>query len=148
VLDPDGLLHTGDLGRLDADGYLYITGRAKDLIVLDSGKNVQPDEVEQAIASSDLVAEVCVLARQRSGGSLQVWAVIVPSAEARTQFPDGEELRRALAAALRECLRSTAPYKHPAGFTVHDGELPKTTTRKVLRDRVSSQLSNGGEALR
>ncbi len=68
VLDAGGWLHTGDLGRLDRRGYLYITGRKKSLIALASGKKVQPEEVEALLEKSAAVKEVCVVGAAVAGG--------------------------------------------------------------------------------
>ena len=109
AVDADGWLHTGDLGRLDDDGYLFVTGRSKSLIVLDSGKKVQPEEVETALARSELFAEVCVLGLAGDGGNgrtgEQVCAVVVPAAAADV----GGGGRRRGAAAHRRPQRVQAP---------------------------------------
>ena len=68
VIDEDGWLHTGDIAKLDKDGYLYITGRIKNMIVLSGGKKVFPEEVEAVIEKSNYVAEVCVLGTSRTFG--------------------------------------------------------------------------------
>src|SRR5690606_16628731 len=85
VIDGEGWLHTGDLGHLDADGFLYVTGRAKDVIGLGGGRKVPPDEVQEHLGRSALFAEVCVLAvPTRAGmarGSDEVCAVVVPRPE-------------------------------------------------------------------
>ncbi len=67
AIDPEGWLHTGDLGRRDEDGYLFVTGRAKSLIVLDTGKKVQPEEVETALARGVRFSEVCVVGWRGAG---------------------------------------------------------------------------------
>jgi long-chain acyl-CoA synthetase len=146
AVDADGWLHTGDLGRLDPDGFLYVTGRAKNLIVLDSGKKVQPEEVEEVLAGSGLVAEVCVLGRRATqgldAGWEQVCAVVVPSDEARREHPDPSELERVIRQDVRERARVLAAYKRPAAVVVHHGELPKTATRKLLRPQIAALLAS------
>ena len=76
----DGWLHTGDLGRLDAEGNLTLTGRSKDVIILENGKNVHPEDVEAQYERSPYIAELCVVGR---GDRLH--AVIVPEWEKLTQ---------------------------------------------------------------
>lgn len=76
----DGWFHTGDLGRIDEDGYLFITGRAKEVIVLSSGKNIYPGEVEKHYGESPFVAEMCVMGATGSDGKVEkLRAVVVPN---------------------------------------------------------------------
>jgi acyl-coenzyme A synthetase/AMP-(fatty) acid ligase len=70
-----------------------------------------------------------------------VWAVVTPSEQAVADLPDPDRLRAALTAEVAARVRDMAPFKRPAGVTLHDGELPKTTTRKVLRGEVAAWLS-------
>jgi long-chain acyl-CoA synthetase len=81
----DGWFRSGDLGRFDGEGHLYITGRKKEVIVLPSGKNVYPEEVEAQYLKSPLVSEVCVMgvrdAQSRFAGAEKLVAVVVPDAE-------------------------------------------------------------------
>ncbi|MGI8806751.1 MAG: AMP-binding protein, partial [Acidimicrobiales bacterium] len=128
AVDTEGWLHTGDLGRLDPDGYLFVTGRAKSLIVLDSGKKVQPEEVEAILSQGELFDEVCVVGwRGASGGEL-VCAVVVPALPPMSDEQAADEVRR-LSAPL-------SGFKRPTIVRVHQGELPKTAKRSLRRAEV------------
>ena len=85
VLEPDGWLHTGDIGEFDHDGRLYITGRIKNMIVLSGGKKVFPEEVETVLEQDDNFAEVCVFGAKRTTGAKdgteEIMTVIVPTDE-------------------------------------------------------------------
>jgi len=82
VITPDGWLLTGDLGYRDREGFLYISGRRKNLIVSSGGKNVYPEEIEAHFSGSRLVAEILVLGRkEKEHGGEQVFAVVVPNFE-------------------------------------------------------------------
>lgn len=143
AVDGDGWLHTGDLGRLDGDGYLFVTGRTKSLIVLDSGKKVQPEEVEAALARSERFAEVCVVGwhgpksaegtatvtRARAGE--QVCAVVVPSQPMSVEEAEDE---------VRRLTAGLSGFKRPTVVRVHDGELPKTPKRSPRRAEVVRAL--------
>ena len=121
AVDVDGWLHTGDLGHLDDDGFLYVTGRAKRLIVLESGKKVQPEEVEGAVAAGPRFAEVCVVgvtASRRGTRTEQVCAVVVPVDAAL-----GDE---AAAAEVARLTSSLSGYKRPALVRVARRPLPRT----------------------
>jgi long-chain acyl-CoA synthetase len=80
----DGWLHTGDLGRLDAAGRVFITGRKKELIVLSSGKNIYPEELEAHYRQSPFISELCVLGVARAGepSAERLHAIVVPDGQA------------------------------------------------------------------
>lgn len=133
----DGWFATGDLGRVDAEGFVYVTGRVKNLIVLESGKNVQPEEVEIALAASRLFAEVCVVGvpskRDSRARVEEVCAVVVPW----SPLPHTE--------ASAEVARVTATlsgFKRPTVVIVSDAELPKTAKRSVVRRVVAEEAAN------
>jgi long-chain acyl-CoA synthetase len=144
TIDDDGWLDTGDLGHSDADGFLWITGRSKNVIVLANGKNVQPEEVEHVLEQSSLVREVCVLGRAATGGladgSEEVHAVVVPTDDAKASRT-GEELQALMQAEVHSLTERLATYKHPRTITVWTHELPKTATRKVRRSEVGALLA-------
>lgn len=125
----DGWLFTGDLGYLDDDGYLFITGRKKELIVLPSGKKINPFEIESRLLEiAPALKEAAVF---QQGASLQ--AILVPD---RDRF--SEPGPAALEARIqRDCLdpynQNASPYKRIARFTIRDEELPKTRIGKLRR---------------
>jgi long-chain acyl-CoA synthetase len=143
--DPQGWLHTGDLGRLDAGGFLYATGRLKNLIALASGKKVQPEEVEAVLARSAAFREVCVVgARARDGllaGTEVVCAVVVPAPREDGRAPDAAELHRKVLALAG----SLAAYKRPSRVFVHPGPLPRSLSHKVQRRRVQAWIEEQEE---
>jgi long-chain acyl-CoA synthetase len=130
-----GWFRTGDLGYLDADGYLYLTGRIKDLIVTAAGKNVYPDEIEAHFRSLPGVRDFTIIG-VRPHGALgeEVHAVVVPDAADGA----GELARiRAAFAARAEGLPS---HQHVQAVHLWDGDLPKTSTLKVKRSRVKAAI--------
>ncbi len=141
VIDGAGWFHTGDLGHVDADGYLYVTGRAKNLIVLDSGKKVHPEEVETALGSSALFAEVCVVAvhapTRHMSSSEQVGVVVVPADDIGVRYGDDAELREAMTAEVERRAVALSGYKRPTVVEVWTEELPKTAKRSVRRAEVA-----------
>jgi long-chain acyl-CoA synthetase len=130
VIDNDGWLHTGDLGHLDSDGFLHVTGRAKDLIVLGGGKKVYPDEVEAVLAASPGFAEVCVLGMKARQGHDEVCAVVVPA--------DGDVDAEAEIARM---LADVAAFKRPTRVVVRKEPIPRTTTRKAKRAVLAAWIS-------
>jgi long-chain acyl-CoA synthetase len=131
VLDGNGWLRTGDLGYLDRDGFLYVTGRAKDVIVLGGGKKVYPDEVEQVLARHPKFAEVCVLGVPARHGNDEVCAIVVPADDASTFDVDVEVAR---------VLGSIASFKRPTRVVVRRKPIPRTTTRKAKRALLAAWL--------
>jgi len=131
VFDSRGWFHTGDLGRLSHDGFLYLTGRCKDVIVLDTGKNVYPDELEEWYGASALIEEIGVIGVVESGREI-VGAVIVPSRELRKKYPL-ETLQGLLRDELRRLDSHLPSYKKIGAFVVSTQPLPRTTTRKIIK---------------
>ncbi|WP_088655246.1 AMP-binding protein [Geofilum rhodophaeum] len=122
----DGWLHTGDLGNIDKDGFLYITGRKKEIIVLSNGKNINPTELEEKILVSDLVKDCGVFFRE---GQLNV--VILPEDPSTTQ----EQLREQVLEPLNQ---SVSSYKRIFQLFVTDSELPRTRLGKLQRFKLSA----------
>jgi len=137
VVDQDGWFHTGDLGRLDKDGFLYITGRIKNLIVLGSGKKVNPEEVEAVISRSTLVKEVCVFGGISQDGLMrgteEVCAVVVPAEPVVSQSKERSEIGEEMKEEVARLSQGLASYKRPSKVYVRFEDLPKTTTRKIKR---------------
>jgi len=138
---------TGDVGRMDKDGYVYITSRAKYVIVLDSGEKVHPDEVEEAVQRSPLIEDVCVISR-KVREKTQTFAVVYPNVAAVSErlSVDGRELDESTLRTLVESEvdameEALAPYKRTSGLVLTDTPLPKTAIRKVWREKVGEEYS-------
>lgn len=145
VLDENGWFHTGDIGEIDKKGYLYITGRIKNMIVLGGGKKIFPEEVEAVLEKSPLIKELCVLALKiKSGnkaGTEEVGAVIVPSDELAKK--SDEEIQKEIEVEVKKLSDANlAPYKAPTVVVIHREDLPKTSTRKVKRKEVLQWYDN------
>ena len=134
LIDEAGWLHTGDLGRLDSDGYLFVTGRSKDLIVLGGGKKVQPEELEELFAESLDFKEVCVLATPSRStlaeGFDEVCVIIVPADHVNG---DDAEVLSIMRAEVQRLSARVAHFKRPTRVLVRKLALPRTTTRKLTR---------------
>lgn len=141
VIDADGWFRTGDLGRLEEDGFLKITGRLKNLIVLRSGQKVQPEEVEQVLMKAPSIQEICVCGRQnknvKDDRAADVCAVVVPDESLFTRFADDpEQVKGRIDAEIAAVATDLSPHKRPKKIFVSSDELPKTTTRKIKRPLV------------
>ncbi len=144
----DGWLHTGDLGYRDDDGNLFITGRKKDVIVLSSGKNVYPEEVEAHYLQSEWIKEMCVLGLEGRPGepmAERLHAVVVPNFDLlreRKVVNAGEVIRFDL-----DTLSSQVPStKRILSYEIWQDELPRTTTRKIKRGQVRKRVLEGQAA--
>jgi long-chain acyl-CoA synthetase len=128
----DGWFRTGDIGRLDADGFLYVTGRIKEAIVLGGGKKVHPEELEKLYGASPYIREVAVLER---GGALA--ALVLPDLEAirRSGTPRVEDVVRV---ALSATAFSLPPYQRLAAYRLVRQPLPRTRLGKYQRFRLPS----------
>ena len=134
----DGWFYTGDLGYMDKDGYIFLTGRQKDMIVLKNGKKVFPEELETLINRLDLVEECIVygMPDEKDKNDLKLSVKIVYNKEvAKEQYPNAteDELRKVIWEKIKEINKTFPPYKYIKNMILTDEELIKTTTKKVKR---------------
>lgn len=137
----NGWLYTGDLGYMDDEGYVYITGRKKSLIVTQTGKNIQPEEIEAKLIKSEWIKEVLVIPRiDQETKKEQICALIFPDYERLEQLSqekgkemselDVEDIYKEL---VREVNEELPIYKKVTAFEIRDEEFPKTSTQKIKR---------------
>src|SRR5947209_19706326 len=120
--EPEGWLHTGDLGHVDARGWLHVIGRASDTIIT-GGENVAPAEVEAVLEAHPAVREAAVVAREHPEWGEAVTAIVVVAEDGAVD-----------SAALREhCAARLARYKVPRELVFVEGPLPRTRSGKLLR---------------
>lgn len=137
----DGWFLTGDLGSMDADGRITITGRKKEMIVLSSGKNIYPDEIEAHYRQSPYIKEICVLGLAETGrpSSERLYAVAVPDMDLlreRKIVNAGDMLRFEI-----EGLAVGLPaHKRVLGYEIWFEPLPRTTTQKIKRHEVERRV--------
>jgi long-chain acyl-CoA synthetase len=127
-----GWFRTGDLGYIDMSGFLYITGRKKNLIILESGENISPEELEGYLINLPLVGEVVVL--ERDG---RITAEIFPDAEYAAENAI-EDIRAALLEQISDINKGLPRYKHILGLRLRDREFEKNSSRKIIRYDVKS----------
>ena len=127
----DGWLRTGDLGHFDGDGYLYITGRSKNLIILDNGKNIYPEEIESHIAPIDGVKDVLVY---ESKG--KICAAIQP-----TDIND-KDLTQHIKQEIKNLNAEQPPYKRVVSVSFIARDFPKTTTMKIKRKEAIKMIKD------
>ena len=137
VITEDGWLLTGDLGCRDEDGYLYIKGRKKNLIVGSGGKNIYPEEVEAHFSTSRVIAEVLVVGRKDAGGEI-IFAVVVPNYEnIKEDYPGKEDddgfIRELVKKEIEEANRSLPVYKKIGDFTIRKEPFEKNAQQKIRR---------------
>ena len=140
----DGWFLTGDLGHIDDEGMIRITGRKKEVIVLSSGKNIYPEEIEAQYAKSAYIKELCVIgiAAPNEPSAERLHAVIVPDLEvlkARKVLNMKEVIRYDV-----ENLSVELPaHKRILSYEIQMGPLPRTTTRKLKRHEIEKQRHSG-----
>jgi long-chain acyl-CoA synthetase len=130
----DGFFRTGDLGHLDAEGYLHIVGRSKELIVLAGGKNIFPEEVEAVYAESRAIHEVAVL--EQNG---RLVGLIVPELEALRAGGE-DQLRQRLRAEIEERSHRLASYQRLGDFAITKEALPRTQIGKLRRHELGPRF--------
>ena len=138
--------HTGDLGYMDPDGYVFITGRVKEMIVLSSGKNIYPQELEQHFLQSPYIKEICVAEKKdkKFGQETEsLCAVIVPDLE-YFQQTSIQNIQDKIRWELENLSQDLPAYEHIMGFTLTLEPLPRTALGKLQRYRIKERFFADG----
>ncbi|MDR1573477.1 MAG: AMP-binding protein [Clostridiales Family XIII bacterium] len=134
----DGWLRTGDFGYFDSDGFLYVTGRKKNIIVTKNGKNISPEELEYLLYKIPYIEEVMVWgADDERSGDVVICADVFPNFEYAKSVhggqPDKEALKRILKKEIDDVNEKLPGYKRIKRFALRDSEFEKTTVKKIKR---------------
>ncbi len=132
----DGWFRTGDMGYMDDDGYVFITGRLKSVIVLENGKNVFPEEIEEYLSNIDEIAESVVVGRPTDTEKINLVAIVYPD---YTKFPEGTSeaiVRNHIWVLITELNKTLPTYKHIMELEIRNTEFEKTTSKKIKRHLV------------
>ena len=136
ALEPDGWFHTGDLARIDKDGFIYIAGRKKSVIVLNNGKNVFPEEIETLLNKVEGIKETFVYEKKEDDGDVKVCVEIVYDKEMIKDLyhiEDEEKIKEFLWKKVKEVNKLMPKYKYVREMIVREEPLIKTTTLKIKR---------------
>ena len=131
----DGWFRTGDFGYLDEDNYCHITGRLKSVIVLENGKNVFPEEIEEYLGGIEMIAE-CVVVGRQADTEVTLTAIVYPDASKFTANTSVEDMEKAIRDAINALNKTLPTYKQVKGLELRDTEFEKTTSRKIKRHLV------------
>jgi long-chain acyl-CoA synthetase len=137
----DRWLRTGDLGRIDEDGNLYIVGRSKDVIIDSNGKNIYPDEIEELYSKFELIKELSVVGLPDEDGGEKIASLVVPDYEKEIALSRAEVNKR-IEEHFREVSANLPFFKRVKVLHVTPFELPRTATRKVKRPEVVGMLQS------
>ncbi|MBE6630401.1 MAG: long-chain fatty acid--CoA ligase [Ruminococcaceae bacterium] len=133
----DGWYRTGDVGYIDRDGCIHITGRLKSVIVLESGKNVFPEEIEEYLEDIEEIAESVVVGRKQEGSdTVLLTAVVYPNKDAFPEGTDKDTMYKAIYDKIMEQNKRVASFKKIMALELRDEEFEKTTSRKIKRHLV------------
>ena len=136
ALESDGWFHTGDLARIDKDGFIYISGRKKSVIVLNNGKNVFPEEIETLLNKVEGIKETFVFEKKEDDGDVKVCVEIVYDKELIKELYniEGEEnIKEFLWDKVKEVNKLMPKYKYVREMVITEEPLIKTTTLKIKR---------------
>ena len=141
VFDKDGFFHTGDYGKLDEEGWIYITGRKKNLIILSNGKNVYPEEIEADLQKVEGVAEVVVYAGESrvQKDKITIVAEIFPDADL-LKDKGITDMQAYFEDHVRSLNAKMPPYKAVKRVKLRDSEFQKNTSRKITRFNIDKTI--------
>ena len=129
VLEPDGWMHTGDMGIMDPDGTVYIKGRCKTMILTDTGQNIYPEQIEDKLNNMPLVMESLVLENEG-----KLYGLVVPDfTHCEKEGISREQLEAIMADNLKMLNQQVAAYERLVSITIHISEFEKTPKRSIKR---------------
>jgi long-chain acyl-CoA synthetase len=145
----DGWYHSGDLGYIDKDNFLFVMGRVKNLIVTGNGKNIYPEEVEAELVKSPYVEEAMIYAHMPGTTDEEVRAVVYLNQDALDAYAKEQGIKELtkkdiyalIRAEIKKYCANLADYKRVKEFMIRDEEFPKTSTRKLKRYAVDEVIS-------
>ena len=132
VFTDDGFFRTGDIGYMDSDGFLFITGRKKNVIILSNGKNVFPEEIEERLTDVETIAESVVVGRKNENGDIVITAIVVPEPD----FAEGksdDEILAEIKKQVNEVNRALPSFKQIHDVELRREEFEKNSSRKIKR---------------
>ena len=136
----DGWFYTGDLGYMDKDGFVYISGRKKNIIIAKNGKNVYPEELETFINKSDYVAE-CMVYEDNSGDDVEICVQVFPNmSEIELKLgkdATDEQIQELIQSVVDEVNKRSPVWKYIRKVYIRKEEFEKTTTKKIKRYQVN-----------
>lgn len=144
VLSEDGWLNTGDVGHIDKENYLYLTGRAKSVIVSEGGKNVFPEEIEDKFQLYTDIEQICIIGymideKMKVEG---IRAIIYPSEEYRKRESDAEKQQKHFEDIIEEVNHDLHPYQKISRVTIATEPLEMTSTKKIKRFEVQRKYAD------
>jgi long-chain acyl-CoA synthetase len=139
---PDGYLKTGDLGYMDGENYLYLTGRAKNMIVTEGGKNVYPEEIENEFQLYDEIEQILIrgYVHDKKMKSEAIEALVYPNPEFKDEkgaFPSAEETKDRIEQIISEVNQRLQPYQKIDRIEILDKPMEMTTTKKIKRGELN-----------
>ena len=144
TMTDDGWLKTGDIATIDKDGFVWITGRIKNMIVLSGGKKVFPEEVESVLQKSTMVQELCVFGGARTGGQKDgcenVCVVVKPTDDILNKYSDDKELNEVMRKEIKNFAEQLSHFKRPSSVIVTRNDLPRTPTSKIKRREIKEMF--------
>lgn len=139
----DGYFRTGDLGYIDKDGYLFISGRRKNVIVLKNGKNVFPEEIENLVNRIEGISESMIYGKTEKTGNIKICAKIVYDKEIVKEMYNEEneaKIYEIILKQIKEVNKKMPLYKYIREIMITTEPLIKTTTSKIKRNEELSKI--------
>jgi long-chain acyl-CoA synthetase len=135
VFTEDGWFKTGDIGYMDKENYIFITGRKKNVIIASNGKNVFPEELEEYLGVSELISEIVVVGRKGEDGEVVITALVFPDYD-KFEGKTKDEIQAAIEAEVDVVNKKLPTFKHIKCVEIRETEFEKNTSRKIMRYKI------------